>query len=346
MTAYFGTAQKEDGEDDPWDFLDAAPAIPKPLPLTKTDTEDDAASVKLAPAATAPATKPTGAAKRKPKVSLQKDLLEDLCSPKEAVRIYPSSADTLKETGIPVNLQVKQKQRTTGKGGLVYLCLHEKCQMPTFWAKSPAGLHSHVRHKHFGIMLACPYCPEKLYWNSKGWKSHMEHQHPTLPAYGSALWDEAAVAKEMLTSMEKQSSSTKPPAKKHRWASSPKIKSEPKHPEPEEEPSSVASDTEDSSADSSSESASEVKEAKETTERSLPASALLSDKQASAVAAFILDMSPLEENPPPKFPEHAKSGSKKCKKQQNWPVVSDFDSRLCGHSWLSFATKFCFVLDP
>ena len=53
MTAYFGTAQKEDGEDDPWDFLDAAPAIPEPLPLTETDTEDDASSVKSAPATTA-----------------------------------------------------------------------------------------------------------------------------------------------------------------------------------------------------------------------------------------------------------------------------------------------------
>ena len=298
MTAYFGTAQKEDGEDDPWDFLDAAPAIPEPLPLTETDTEDDATSVKSAPAAPAPVTKPTGAAKRKPKVSLQKDLLEDLCSPKEAVRIYPSSAATLKETGIPVNLQVKREQRTTGKGGSVYLCLHEKCQTPTFWAQSPAGLYSHVRRKHLGIMIACPYCPEKLYWNSKGWKSHMEHQHPTLPTYGSALRDEAAVAKEMLASMEKQSSSTKPPAKKRRRASSPKIKSEPEHPVPEEEPSSAASDTEDSSSDSSSESASEVEEAEETTERPLPASAPLSDEQASAAAAMIRDMPPLEENPP------------------------------------------------
>ena len=75
MTAYFGTAQKQDGDDDPWDFLDAAPAIPEPLPLTETDTEDDAGSSKSAPAAAASvAPKPTGAAKRKPQVSLQKDL--------------------------------------------------------------------------------------------------------------------------------------------------------------------------------------------------------------------------------------------------------------------------------
>ena len=147
MTAYFGTAQKDDGEDDPWDFLDAAPAIPEPLPLTETDTDEEVASVQSAPAASA-STQPKGAAKRKPQVSLQKDLLPDLCGPKKAIRMYPSSKNTLKETGIPTNLQVKREQRTTGKGGSVYLCRHEKCQTPTFWAQSPAALYSHVRRKN------------------------------------------------------------------------------------------------------------------------------------------------------------------------------------------------------
>ena len=41
---------------------------------------------------------------------------------------------------------------------------------------------------------------------------------------------------------------------------------------------------------------------------------------ASAATAFVLgteDMLPLEMEPPPPFPEHAKSSSKKCKKQQD-----------------------------
>ena len=244
MTAYFGTAQKkQDGkDDDPWDFLDAAPAIPEPLPLVETDTEDDAGSTKSAPA-TSVAPKPTGAAKRKPQVSLQKDLLPDLCSPKEAIRMYPANENTVNETGIPVNLQVKREQRTIGKGGSVYLCLHDKCQTPTFWAQSPAGLYSHVRRKHLGIVISCPYCPDKLYWNSKGWKSHMEQQHRHLPAYGSALQDEAAVAQEMLVSMQKQASS-KSPARKHCRAS---VKSE-----PVEESSSDSSPDSTTSSDSDS----------------------------------------------------------------------------------------------
>ena len=40
LTAYFGTNHTGD-EDDPWDFIDTAPAIPHPLPLTETDTEEE-----------------------------------------------------------------------------------------------------------------------------------------------------------------------------------------------------------------------------------------------------------------------------------------------------------------
>ena len=245
MTAYFSTAQKPDGDNDPWDFLDAAPAIPEPLPLTETDTEDDAGSSKSTPtASTSVAPNPTGAAKRKPQVSLQKDLLPDLCSPKEAIRMYPANENTVNETGIPAHLQVKREQRTTGKGDSVYLCLHEKCQMPTFWAQSPAGLYSHVRRKYLGMVISCPYCPDKLYWNSKGWKSHMEHQHRDLPAYGSALQDEAAVAQEMLASMQKRAS-TKSPARKCRRAT---VKSEPAE---ESSPATLDSSLDPTSPDSS-----------------------------------------------------------------------------------------------
>ena len=280
MTAYFGTAQKQDDDNDPWDFLDAAPAIPEPLPLTETDTEDEAASTKSTPVASV-APKPPGAAKRRPLVSLQKDLLPDVCSPKEAIRMYPADENSVNETGIPAHLQVKREQCTTGKGGSVYLCLHEKCQMPTFWAQSPAGLYSHVRRKHLGIVIACPYCPDKLYWNSKGWRSHMGHQHRHLPAYGSALQDEAAVTQEMLASMKKQASS-KPPAKKRRRASTPKAKSE-----PVEESSSA---TMDSSSDST------------TSPDSSPNDEAPPQREGNVDPDSLKDLPPLEEAAPSKFP--------------------------------------------
>ena len=57
MTAYFGVNQTGDEEEDPWSFLDAVLAIPAPLPLTDTETDEDTASVHSAPASTAPTKK-------------------------------------------------------------------------------------------------------------------------------------------------------------------------------------------------------------------------------------------------------------------------------------------------
>ena len=103
-----------------------------------------------------------------PKVSLQKDLLDDICSLEEAIRVYPANKDTVKETDIPLPLQFHREQCTTGKGASLYIYKHECCQSPPFFAQSPVGLYSHVRRKHLGMALACPYCKWKLFWNSKG----------------------------------------------------------------------------------------------------------------------------------------------------------------------------------
>ena len=53
LMAFFGANHKGD-EEDPWDFIDPAPEIPHPLPLTETDSEDEKKKVE------APASKPTG----------------------------------------------------------------------------------------------------------------------------------------------------------------------------------------------------------------------------------------------------------------------------------------------
>ena len=189
MMAYFGANHKGIDEDDPWDFLDAAPAVPPPLPLTETETKEEAASMKSAPTSTiAP---PTGSAKCKPWVTQQKDLFEDLCELKDAIWMYPSNKDTLKEMGIPANLLVKREHKTSHPGASMYLCHHPKCQEPAFFAQSPAGIYSHMHHKHLGIAITCPYCQDKLYWNSKGWKSHMDSMHKSVPHFGTSLVKEA-----------------------------------------------------------------------------------------------------------------------------------------------------------
>ena len=116
LTAYFGANHLGD-EEDPWDFLDAAPEIPPPLPVTDTDSDDDktslasAATTQLAPVAPTSGSQVGVGAKAKghPKVIVQKDRLDDLCAADKAIRIYPANKDILSETGIPEHLLAPQE---------------------------------------------------------------------------------------------------------------------------------------------------------------------------------------------------------------------------------------------
>ena len=199
MTAYFGTTSKTSDEDDPWGFLHAAPTIADPLPLTETDDEEEEwQSTKSTPAS------PAGSkeVKAHPVLPTKKDLLDDLCSLAKAIWVYPLDKDSLNEMGVPVEFLIKRESWKTLSGASVYVCNHAKCQVPPFYAQSPAGIYSHIRRKHLGIALACPYCKDKAFWNSKGWKTHMERHHADLPAYGHALTDEAKKAHEMLEQLQ------------------------------------------------------------------------------------------------------------------------------------------------
>ena len=115
LTAYFGANHLPGEEEDPWDFLDAAPEIPPPLPLTDTNSDEDKVSVastattQSAPAAPVSGTSVGVGAKAKglPKISVQKDVLDDLCTVDKAIWIYPQDSKTLSETGIPEHLLVQ-----------------------------------------------------------------------------------------------------------------------------------------------------------------------------------------------------------------------------------------------
>ena len=203
-------------DEDPWDFLDAAPKIPDPLPLTDTDTDDEVVSVQSAPAASSSQTQPlegvsvgVGArAKvftkggRRPLVSQYKDDLPDICSPPEAIQMHPQDKKTVNETGVPSDLLVERESKTSLSGSSIYLCRHPVCQDKPFHAQSLAGLYSHVRRKHLGVVLACPYCVKKLYWNAKGWKSHMGSYHRGAPWYGTSLKQESQEALDLLEQIE------------------------------------------------------------------------------------------------------------------------------------------------
>ena len=210
LTAYFGANHTGD-EEDPWDFLDAAPEIPPPLPVTDTDSDDDnkasltsTTTTRSAPPAPVSSAKIRVGAKAKgrSKVIMQKDHLDDLCVAERAIRIYPSNKDTLSETGIPEHLLAAREQVTTAKGGSMYLCRHELCKEVPYYAQGTAGLYSHVRRKHLGMVVACPYCPKKLYWNTKGWATHMDKYHSDAPHYGHEVTSEPELAAALLTQVK------------------------------------------------------------------------------------------------------------------------------------------------
>ena len=225
MTAYF-RANHTGEEDDPWDFVDAAPEIPCPLPLTDTNTEEgdtkSVSSVQSAPPATrvpiGEGAKSKGVSCHKPTLVTKKDELEDLCESKEAIRMYPKSSNTVKETGIPMDLQVHREHATTHACASIYLCRHEKCMGSAYFTQNPASLYSDMRRKHLQIVLACPYCQDKIYWNSHGWKDHMTSHHRNVPHYGHMLVDEAREAHQMFSTPKQEAEAQmdvpyNPPAK-------------------------------------------------------------------------------------------------------------------------------------
>ena len=47
----------------------------------------------------------------------------------------------------------------------------------------------------------CPYCPNKRFYNSGGWRDHMSKKHPSVPWYGAATAKESVQAQAMLDAL-------------------------------------------------------------------------------------------------------------------------------------------------
>ena len=87
---------------------------------------------------------------------------------------------------------------------------HKKCQTPPFYALGLAAMYSHIQRKHLGLAFTCPYCTNKVFWNSCGWKSQMDRKHPKVPHCGISIPEEAAVAQEMLSTAQQVTSADAP----------------------------------------------------------------------------------------------------------------------------------------
>ena len=189
LTMFFGTGE---ADEDPFNFLDGAPLIKQPLPLTSESSDDE--EIPASQPSTSQASTST-TAPRAPRV--KKQMFEDLCNLNEAIIMLPEEK-SLHETGIPEGmLPSRDKVHRTARGGSLYICKHPKCVDRPYSGDLP-GCGSHFRRVHLGICLGCPYCPDRRYWNSTGWLKHMKEKHNETPWYGSQILDERAQAEAML----------------------------------------------------------------------------------------------------------------------------------------------------
>ena len=188
LVTFFGSNQEED----PFKFLDGAPVIKHPLNLTDTDSDDDTSMVsKASTSSKAIEKKPVSI---KPRNVARVDLLENI---NEAQGFLPFSADTLHTTGIPASLHMSWSDRQTNKGASLYMCHHKDCSENPYLGDLPT-CGSHMRGIHLGVCLMCPYCPNKHFYNSGGWRDHMNKKHPSVPWYGASTAEESIQAQAML----------------------------------------------------------------------------------------------------------------------------------------------------
>ena len=163
----------------------ALPPVPIGISTTSSDPQPSNSGVLGEP--------PAKKIRVRPRQSYQ-DKVADIRS---AVRCYPSDADSLHNTGIPLQYAVR-RAGASGRGTSLYDCPYSNlCSTPPYVGDFPS-CGSHVRKVHLGVCLACPYCPEQLYYNGSGWRKHMRTEHPSVPWYSAQLQTPPAAPTEVV----------------------------------------------------------------------------------------------------------------------------------------------------
>ena len=122
-------------------------------------------------------------ASEKPKMLKQKKVklstkYPDKCSRDEAQLFFPTSQETMHDTGVPAKYIGSRENLPQYKG--LYCCLFDSCD---YGAQVRASTCSHLRRVHLGHAIGCRYCPAKGWWQARYWVNHMKSQHPDLPRF-------------------------------------------------------------------------------------------------------------------------------------------------------------------
>ena len=229
---------------DPFEFLDGAPAIKRPLDLTETDSEDEASetasSITIGSVSTtasldveaSTSNAPTPAPRPVPKA---KHVLPDKLPAVESTDgCIPTSLADIHHTGIPLGVSCKRSGKTTARGTSLYICPHADCGA-TPYVGDLYGCSLHLRRVHYGTSIMCPYCPNQKYYRASGWKNHMSSKHATAPWFGASEQTQASL---MLAAIQEDidtpSSSQQPPAPEFRLPTQEEISTVPLNPSTEE----------------------------------------------------------------------------------------------------------------
>ena len=198
LVIFFGSNREED----PFQFLDGTPLIKRPLNLTDTESDDDTSVASEAASTQSKASSSSKTTEKKPITIkphnvIRADLIDNI---NETQGFLPSSADSLHTTGIPASLHMSCSERQTSKGASLYMCRHKDCSDNPYLGDLPT-CRSHIRRIHLGVCLMCPYCPNKCFYNSGGWRDHMSKKHSSVPWYRAPTTEESVQAQAMLDTL-------------------------------------------------------------------------------------------------------------------------------------------------
>ena len=100
------------------------------------------------------------------------------CLISEAQLFYPTSAESLHETGVDGKYIGSRENLPAYKG--LYCCLFENCE---YGAQVRGNTCSHIRRVHLGAAFGCRFCPTLAWWQARSWSNHMDSVHPDQPKY-------------------------------------------------------------------------------------------------------------------------------------------------------------------
>ena len=105
-------------------------------------------------------------------MSKHKEKYPTKCKLSEAQLFYPTSLESLHETGVD-GKYIRTGENLPGYKGL-YCCLFGNCDYGT---QVHGNTLSHIRRVHLGAAFGCRFCPELAWWQARSWSNYMDSIH-------------------------------------------------------------------------------------------------------------------------------------------------------------------------